>query len=233
MQNQAAIHIHDVEKVAANFDKVTADTYEANSQRIGWISVAEESIKSLKARTSPETSGLIKIADLGTGPGVSARLLRESFGNTDITGVDISQKSLEEALERGDIQRAITSEIRGISVVAQNTEGNFHAALACGIMDFITPDQMDETVAEIAKLLEKGGAMSMTVEPAGALNPGVNANQHDLETLSATLNAHGITHIETTPASYSAWGPAARRGQETIDTVIVTGVKTEENGFDL
>ncbi len=219
-------HHHNPDAVAAHFDTTGAEKYASASHRIGWDGVVQQLVNHVKHLISTQT-GEIKIADLGTGPGaLTAQFLRKALGNEiQIDGLDISRESLKNALKENHIQNGIP---HPITEVSKHVGGltDYDAVTVSGVMDFVTPDQLENTVKEIAAMLKRGGIMAMTIEPPTTTNPGVNANQHDPQELETLLNAHGITNVTISPTSYKAWGPAVKRGQSEIETYIVTGIKT-------
>lgn len=233
MDDGIATFEHNKDKVAGHFDKTGGDQYEDASHRIGWDDVVEQLVTQAKERFN-DHGGHLKIADLGTGPGaLSAGFLSQKFGrDAEIHGLDVSSQSLKNAIKDEKITTGIPHPISQVSKhVGGMTE--YDAVTVSGVMDFITEGEMPDTVKEIGMMLKTGGVLAMTVEPAGAQNPGVNANQHDLETLETLLAEQGITNIEMTPTSYKAWGSAAKKGQESIETMIITGIKTEDPALEV
>lgn len=224
---------HDQDKVAGHFDRTSGNQYETASERIGWDGVVEQLVDQVKQRV-PEELDEVRIADLGTGPDAySAGFLAKAFeGKTEIHGLDVSKKSLKDAIKDEKITTGIPHPISEVSKhVGGMTE--YDAVTVSGVLDFVKESEMPDTVREIGMMLKKGGILAMTIEPTGAENPGVNANQHDPASLKELLNAHGITNIEMTPTSYKAWGSAAKNGQDTIETMIITGIKTEDPDLGL
>lgn len=223
--------IHTLEDVRNNFNARPTDKYEAAAKRLEWDLVAEKLATQAKARsTNPDQPK--NILDIGTGPGVSARILKNTFAeNSVIIGVDPSDQPVE-AIKRTGSDRvldwAIIHPAAGLSETYDtDLREQCDLVTLVGVADLMEPEDLERTVPEFSALMSTGGVLAITVEPEGAQNPGVDSKQHNLETLTEILNKHGFTDVQTTQTSYKAWKSAKDRGQDIIDTTIVTAIKAE------
>ncbi len=223
--------IHTPERVRKNFNARPTNEYEAAAKRIEWDLVVKQLAEKAKERTINQERP-VNIADIGTGPGVSARILKDTFADkSKIIGIDPSDQPIEAIQRKGDdkvLDWAIVHPIENLNKAYGNDlAGQCDIVTIVGVIDFIDPDDLEAAVEEFNALLSKNGVLALTIEPENIKNPGVSSKQHNLETLKGLLNANGITDIEMAPATYKAWGSAAQKGQDRIDTMIVTAIKTE------
>ena len=108
-------------------------------------------------RLSAAQSGAAPVLDVGCGTGLVGRLLGAS-GFTDVSGIDLSARSLELAEATGAYR-----ELRQVDLQASPIpwDDDHFAALTCvGVMTYL-PD-VAEVVAEFCRVVEAGGSILFT-----------------------------------------------------------------------
>ncbi len=96
-----------------------------------------------------ELAGCRRIVDIGTGEGQVARLLAE--GGAEVVGIDPIPAQIDEAERRGGGPRYVLAPAATIPLQNASVDG----AVACLVFEHI--DDVDEAIAEVARVLEPGG----------------------------------------------------------------------------
>jgi SAM-dependent methyltransferase len=111
-----------------------------------------------------ELAGRHKILDLGCGDGQIARALAAQ--GSDVLGVDPTQLHIDVAIERGGGPRYL---LGGATKIPADDE-TFDAVVACLVFEHI--DQMDEAMAEVARVLKPNGQFSFFLNHPLLQTPG-------------------------------------------------------------
>ncbi|HEX6476285.1 MAG TPA: methyltransferase domain-containing protein, partial [Acidimicrobiales bacterium] len=104
-----------------------------------------EQILPLVSRQLPPSG---RVLDVGTGEGQVARL---TAGARTAVGVDPTWLQLEEARRRGGGPRYAAASAAGLPFAA----ASFEAAIACLVLEHL--DELEQTVAEVGRVLRPGG----------------------------------------------------------------------------
>ncbi|CCJ07268.1 class I SAM-dependent methyltransferase [Methylocystis sp. SC2] len=99
-----------------------------------------------------------RILDLATGTGWTSRVLARRGAN--VTGVDISEKLIETAIERAKSEKLDIAYEIGDAESLPFEEGEFDAVIStCGVMFASRPEA---AAAELARVCKKGGRIALT-----------------------------------------------------------------------
>jgi ubiquinone/menaquinone biosynthesis C-methylase UbiE len=98
-------------------------------------------------------AGAARVLDIGTGEGQIARQLVAADPSRSVVGVDPIRSQVVEAKARDDGQRAFYA--RSEAAALPFADGSFDGALACLVFEHI--DQVDDAIAEVARVLRPGG----------------------------------------------------------------------------
>lgn len=111
-----------------------------------------------------ELAGRGKVLDLGCGDGQIARALAAQ--GSDVLGVDPTQLHIDVAIERGGGPRYL---LGGATKIPAD-DNSFDAVVACLVFEHI--DQMDEAMAEVARVLKPNGQFSFFLNHPLLQTPG-------------------------------------------------------------
>jgi len=111
-----------------------------------------------------ELAGRGKVLDLGCGDGQIARALAAQ--GSDVLGVDPTQLHIDVAIERGGGPRYLL----GSATKIPADDNSFDAVVACLVFEHI--DQMDEAMAEVARVLKPNGQFSFFLNHPLLQTPG-------------------------------------------------------------
>ena len=111
-----------------------------------------------------ELVGRHKVLDLGCGDGQIARALAAQ--GSDVLGVDPTQLHIDIAIERGGGPRYLLGGATDIPA----DDNSFDAVVACLVFEHI--DQMDEAMAEVARVLKPNGQFSFFLNHPLLQTPG-------------------------------------------------------------
>jgi ubiquinone/menaquinone biosynthesis C-methylase UbiE len=111
-----------------------------------------------------ELAGRTRVLDLGCGDGQIARALAGQ--GSDVLGVDPTQLHIDIAIERGGGPRYL---LGGATEIPAD-DNSFDAVVACLVFEHI--DQMDEAMAEVARVLKPRGQFSFFLNHPLLQTPG-------------------------------------------------------------
>jgi ubiquinone/menaquinone biosynthesis C-methylase UbiE len=111
-----------------------------------------------------ELAGRTHVLDLGCGDGQIARALAAQ--GSDVLGVDPTQLHIDIAIERGGGPRYL---LGGATEIPAD-DNSFDAVVACLVFEHI--DQMDEAMAEVARVLKPRGQFSFFLNHPLLQTPG-------------------------------------------------------------
>ncbi len=111
-----------------------------------------------------ELAGRTRVLDLGCGDGQIARALAAQ--GSDVLGVDPTQLHIDIAIERGGGPRYL---LGGATEIPAD-DNSFDAVVACLVFEHI--DQMDEAMAEVARVLKPRGQFSFFLNHPLLQTPG-------------------------------------------------------------
>lgn len=111
-----------------------------------------------------ELAGRGKVLDLGCGDGQIARALAAQ--GSDVLGVDPTQLHIDVAIKRGGGPRYL---LGGATKIPAD-DNSFDAVVACLVFEHI--DQMDEAMAEVARVLKPNGQFSFFLNHPLLQTPG-------------------------------------------------------------
>lgn len=98
-------------------------------------------------------AGYESVLDVGTGEGQIARVLAAE--GAEVVGVDIAAAQVDEASRRGGGPRYV----RGVANDLPFDDGHFDAVVACLLFEHI--DELDKSLAEVARVLRPGGRFAL------------------------------------------------------------------------
>lgn len=134
---------------AENFDEVL------NGLEYHSPSEIAQSLKGIFADKKPEK---IRVLDLGCGSGLCGKYIKEQMPETDITGVDISEKMLVEAEAKKVYDKLVKSDLMSCF---DNIKNKFDAVVASDVLTYF--GSLDSLFACVADSLIKGGVFIFTV----------------------------------------------------------------------
>lgn len=102
-----------------------------------------------------------KILDLGCGTGLVGRKLKSDEYEADLTGVDISKKMIEICKYSSNYSNVFESDI---SVYLNNNLEKYNIIVACSVIQFFTPDKLNELVRLSKSNLEDNGILIFTFD---------------------------------------------------------------------
>jgi len=111
-----------------------------------------------------ELAGARKILDVGCGEGQIARAL--AAGGAVVTGIDPTRRNIDVARERGGGPEYRIGTADGLPFGA----GQFDAVVACLVFEHI--DALEESIAEVARVLEPGGVFALFLNHPLLQTPG-------------------------------------------------------------
>lgn len=179
-----------------------APTYDVGCENVKWegpIAVFEALQTEIDRRLL--NADTLSVLDLGTGHGQLGDLFKKSrHGNTHVTGVDIAEKMLKEAVEKQHIDIAIHGNAEEMSWALN---GEFDIVTCVGVLDFIydTPS----FAGEVTRVLKPGGFFGFNYEPQGTEFPGVESIKHHTQTLQRQFERNGakILTIQERPEIFT------------------------------
>lgn len=156
--------------VAAHFDKQAA-RYEVGCGKVQWEG-PQVLVRQLRLFTPIERP--LVVVDFGTGTGQIGEIFKAANNNTHVTGIDISPKMIEEAINRNRIDTGIVGDITQLKYIDDNSVDAFTSS---GVLDFI-PDT-EQLASEIIRIVRPGGHFALTYEPEGTEHDGASTLQHN------------------------------------------------------
>jgi ubiquinone/menaquinone biosynthesis C-methylase UbiE len=109
-------------------------------------------------------AGFERVLDVGTGEGQIARILHHA--GADVTGIDVAAAQVDEARARGGGPRYV----RGVAHGLPFDDQSFDAAIACLVFEHI--DELDGSLAEVARILRPGGRFALFLNHPLLQTPG-------------------------------------------------------------
>ena len=169
--------------VGAHFNRM-APSYDGGCEKVAWngpqILVGE------LARFPVAANRPLRLVDFGAGTGLVGKLFKEQFPGTLVTGIDVADRMIEEALGHGRIDEGKVGGIEALQLIDSESA---HIVTASGVLDFI--HDTAPLVAEFTRILKVGGHFALTYEPAGTAQDGIKSLQHCPIILSEQFAAHG------------------------------------------
>ena len=112
-------------------------------------------------------SGANRILDLGAGEGqISRALRRHGPASTEVVALDPASAQVTEAARRGGGIRVV----QGSASALPFAQGSFDAVLVCLVLEHV--DDLDGTVAEVARVLEDSGRLVLLLNHPLLQTPG-------------------------------------------------------------
>jgi len=108
-----------------------------------------EYVEQLLPLAAALAAGAERVLDLGTGEGQMARMLQAD--GAQVVGIDVAASQIDEAVRRGGGVTYLRSSVAGLPFAA----ASFDLAIACLVFEHI--DDLDESLAEVARVVEPGG----------------------------------------------------------------------------
>ncbi|MCE2855651.1 MAG: class I SAM-dependent methyltransferase [Ilumatobacteraceae bacterium] len=96
-----------------------------------------------------EVAGARRVLDIGCGEGQLSRVMRES--EAEVVGVEVTTAQLDIASRRGGGARYVQASSDGLPFSA----ASFDTAVVCLVFEHV--DLLEESIAEVARVLEPGG----------------------------------------------------------------------------
>ncbi len=109
-------------------------------------------------------AGFERVLDVGTGEGQIARILQHQ--GAVVTGIDVAAAQIDEARARGGGPRYV----RGVAHDLPFDDESFDAAIACLVFEHI--DELDRSLAEVARVLRLGGRFALFLNHPLLQTPG-------------------------------------------------------------
>ena len=134
-------------------DDLNADLWEAHAewwQREFTQGADAEYAEQILPLVVEWTAGFPEVLEVGTGEGQVARAIVAANGST-VVGVDPTRNQIEEAARRGAGPRFVRSGAAALPF----DDGSFDAVVCCLVFEHI--DDVDEALAEVARVLRPGG----------------------------------------------------------------------------
>ncbi len=97
-----------------------------------------------------------KLLDFGCGDGVTELFLSNYFPSFELVGIDVSEKSIEEAEKRG-IPNAMFKYFDGVKIPFPDS--NFDIVFTAGVLHHIKKDKHFSVVGEMYRVLKPGGRL--------------------------------------------------------------------------
>ena len=130
----------------------TALVYEENVKKSGYTSRELLQFSRIVNQISLKFNRKIKVLDLGCGIGLLAKMI--SLKNLELTGVDISKEMLNECRKKNLYHHLSNNDL--ISFFERNSS-KYDLILACSVIPFIPPSEIENLMKTISKRLNKGG----------------------------------------------------------------------------
>lgn len=102
-----------------------------------------------------------KILDLGCGTGLVGRKLKSDEYKADLTGVDISKKMIELCKSSSNYSNVFESDI---TCYLNNNLEKYNIIVACSVIQFFTPDKLNELVRQSKSNLQDNGILIFTFD---------------------------------------------------------------------
>lgn len=175
--------------------KETAAGYDQGSADCGWS--APNVVKKVL-----ESRGLLKpnthIIDFAAGTGLLSEEFRKSTeGSTlHITALDLSRDMLNELGKKNIADALQQQDITESWDVKQN---NFDIATATGVGEYLTDEQLSQTINNAARAVKEGGHVALTYRPED--NSGDAQKLHSPETVQDIFTQAGLKVLEDNPFS--------------------------------
>lgn len=109
-------------------------------------------------------AGFERVLDVGTGEGQIARILQHQ--GAVVTGIDVAAAQIDEARARGGGPRYVRSVAHDLPF----DDESFDAAIACLVFEHI--DELDRSLAEVARVLRLGGRFALFLNHPLLQTPG-------------------------------------------------------------
>ncbi len=109
-------------------------------------------------------AGFERVLDVGTGEGQIARILQHQ--GAIVTGIDVAAAQIDEARARGGGPRYV----RGVAHDLPFDHESFDAAIGCLVFEHI--DELDRSLAEVARVLRLGGRFALFLNHPLLQTPG-------------------------------------------------------------
>jgi SAM-dependent methyltransferase len=123
-----------------------------------------EYVEQILPMAASELAGFDRILDVGCGDGQISRLLSDA--GSDVVGVDPTWNQISVASERG----GGASYVRSGAAALPFGDASFDAAVACLVFEHI--DEVDEAIAEIARVVRPGGRFNLFLNHPLLQTPG-------------------------------------------------------------
>ena len=155
----------------AHFNGV-APRYDAGVAKVHWTG-PQQLARRLDILTMAGVKPL-KVLDIGTGSGRLGAEFKKICPKTHVTGTDIAENMLAEAIKNGNIDHAVHGCGTDLSWAQ---DGDFDVVTSSGVLDFI-PDT-EPFSREVLRVLKPGGVFGITYEPMGTEHVGHKSLRHN------------------------------------------------------
>ncbi len=199
--------------VGAHFNRM-APGYDGGCEKVAWngpqILVGELAGFPLAANRP------LRLLDFGAGTGLVGKLFKEQFPGSHVTGIDLAERMIAEALGHGRIDEGKVGSVEALETIPSES---VHVVTASGVLDFI--DDTTPLVAQFTRILKVGGHFALTYEPLGTPQDGVKSLQHCPTRLSEQFTAQGCTILlnHQHPGAYMNF-----RTQQPVTNNVMIGI---------
>lgn len=139
------------DEFAENYRKIHTDNIKLSGADSFYF--AEMRVKKLFEFEEKQT---LKLLDFGCGDGASELFFSKYFSNWFITGIDVSKKSIDEAVEK-NIPNTIFEIFNGLEI--NETDDSFDIVFIAGVLHHVNFSLHNILLKEIYRILKKGGRL--------------------------------------------------------------------------
>ncbi len=139
------------DEFAVNYRKIHTDNIKLSGADSFYF--AEMRVKKLFEFEEKQT---LKLLDFGCGDGASELFFSKYFSNWFITGIDVSKKSIDEAVEK-NIPNTIFEIFNGLEI--NETDDSFDIVFIAGVLHHVNFSLHNILLKEIYRILKKGGRL--------------------------------------------------------------------------
>lgn len=171
----------------------------------------------LMQNLAPYIKSEYKALDIGIGTGSLAALLNQHI-STEVSGIDVSTKMIEECRRKG-----FTGDLRveNIQVGTSFLPESFDIIAGSGVIEYV--DSLSLAAQEIKRLLKPNGIVAFTYEPHSKYTHGAMPTNHysaaDLQTAFSDLTV--IDHNQSPFSAYKYVGNGMNNKRDVTNAVFI------------